>query len=215
LSKHDEIRQLFSCFETEDFSCPQKKRGWCHVRENEEASFPPFLGDENTDVMVVAQSPSTSKGVGHHAIQLFSEVTASKGSRIDKLRDFIKEHYNTVPHFTDLAKCGVVGRDEATLSERIDICTERFLFDEMDILKPKTVICVGNRSQEFFKKLRKDQFHGLPDQLVFLTHYSNQAQLPLSIDDKYDIVWKWQAGFLKDISRELPKLSYFSESLPD
>ena len=211
LSKHAELRQLFSSFQDTGLSCPHEKE--CNVREGE-AKYPAYLGDEDTRVMVVAEAPSTANGVGPNVVQLFSEVTKSpKNLNMLKLRDFVQDYYNTTPHFTDLAKCGVVGKSPIP-KNRVDICTKHFLLNEIDILKPEYVICVGKRSEDFFKKLKEQQEISDSVKLRFLTHYSNQAQLHLTIEDKYGIVWKWQARLLseEDFIGELPKLSFFRKS---
>lgn len=179
-----------------DFKCPLIDK--CAVNKAEEPIWSPALGDESTTVMIVGEAPSRRKkgGAGPHIGGQFKDWT--DGEAVHSLLRFVKTHFGTVPHFTDVMKCGVASQTRAHKKAVFEIrtrnCVERFLLKEIEIIDPETILCLGKTS---FIALQKAQESGAIKssiRLVNLIHYGKQAGLPLTAKDKETILWPLQMG---------------------
>jgi uracil-DNA glycosylase len=174
------------------FACEHKDD--CKVVRSKHPIWTPALGDENTAVMIVGEAPGAIEGPGVHFSGLFADWEYNPRSPGVQLRNWVKDNYGTVPYFTDLAKCGLAKQqDKGLLKIRIPKCVEYLLQREIELLAPKTILCVGNRAYYFIRKLET----GKAD-IFKLLHYSRRSSLPLSIEDKTQIIWKWQTRLLSD-----------------
>jgi len=189
--------------------CAQK----CGVDPRKHPIWTPALGDEESEVMVVGEAPSATGGLGVNIGGLFEQWEDERKSHVTDLRDWVKDNLGgKVPYFTDLAKCGVANqKNKAGLARRIKKCRERFLIEEIRILNPKWIFCIGNTAHKFVSELITRERLSSQISLRRLTHYSGLASLPLTIEDKKNLIWKWEAGFLRDeeLKEKLFELSYF------
>jgi len=178
----------------------------CEVEVKEEAIWSPYFGDSNSKVMLIAEAPSITVGKGPHTGGMF------KDSEFVHLKNFVKKYYNTVPHFTDVMKCGVsrqtAQHKSRVFKKRTKNCFEKYLIKEIEIIKPEVILCLGNTAfdavnDEFNKADSRIQ---RSTKIIKLVHYSKQANLQLTIKDKEDIIWPIQIGKLdkenlKDLSK--------------
>lgn len=187
---------FFSKGKADDFRCPLIDK--CTVNKAEEPIWSPALGDEGTTIMIVGEAPSRRKkgGAGPHIGGQFKDWT--DGEAVHSLLRFVQTHFRTVPYFTDVMKCGVASQTPAHKKAVFEIrtrnCTKRFLFKEIEIIDPKTILCLGKTS---FIALKGAQENGSIKQsinLVNLIHYGKQAGLPLTAKDKETILWPLQLG---------------------
>lgn len=233
LTKKQKIEKLFKksfiCddffkFNTEihRFSCCNEKD--CALVKDQdsykEPIWSPAFGSENATVMLVAEAPSTTGGIGPHLGGLFEcwkdKKPEKKLKGVLEFRDFFSGVLGFTPYFTDLVKCGPPNTGNKTLIiQRAKKCVGLFLMEEIKIIKPKYIYCIGKLSYTFLlaqnneiKKIN-DNFIGL----VPLIHYSSQAGLPLTPNDKKRI-WEWQ---LRGVSKKqvddlsLKSLSFFNK----
>jgi hypothetical protein len=176
------------------FKC-QFKDNVCKIA-NENPSCSCALGTPNTKIMIVAEKPS---GKGKHICGNFERMAQNFPNMI-KLIGFIQELNNTeeIPYFTDLIKCGGINSQI-----RINKCTKLFLVEEIKILKPSKIYCIGKTSYNWFDKNSKIIFElyqgaNLPE-ITYLIHYSAQANMNLTIEDKLKIYWQIQAQKLTEV----------------
>lgn len=193
------------------FTC--QFRDNCNVDESKHPIWTPALGDDDTDVMVVGEAPSAGGGPGIHIGGLFGKWENSPKSPAVPMRDWVMNNYGTIPHFTDLAKCGVERqKNKNELKKRIPNCIKYLLKEEIRIMHPKRLLCTGNTAYYFVLDLRQRNEISKDIELVKLTHYSRLASLPLSVEDKKNIIWKLEAGFLShEMLARIPlcELSHF------
>ena len=124
---------------------------------------------------------------------------------------FVERYYKCIPHFTDLMKCGIAkqNREQKRIFEiRKRNCVERYLRDEIRIIDPKVILCIGAMAYTAVVEL-KEKGAIAPEQIVKLVHYSRQASLPLSAADKENVVWPFQAGMVP--VEDLANLSFFEK----
>ena len=206
MSKTDQLISLFKAdfitrdFHTKgkatDFICPLMDK--CVVNKAEEPIWSPALGDEGTTIMIVGEAPSRRKkgGAGPHIGGQFEDWT--KGEAVHSLLRFVKSHFSTVPHFTDVMKCGVVSQTiahkKAVFEIRTRNCVDRFLLKEIEIVNPETILCLGKTSFIALMKAQEDGAIKRSIRLVNLIHYGKQASLPLTSKDKETILWPLQLG---------------------
>jgi len=187
---------FFSKGRAKDFKCPLLDK--CAVNKAEEPIWSPALGDESTTLMIVGEAPSRRKkvGAGPHIGGQFKDWT--EGVALQSLLRFAKTHFNTVPHFTDVMKCGVASQTrahkKAVFETRTRHCSQRFLFREIEIIDPETILCLGRTSFDTLKKAQQNGSVKPSIKLVNLIHYGKQAGLPLTAEDKETILWPLQLG---------------------
>ena len=228
MDKRDQIRNLFSSFICRDddffsydkthrrldsrirFRCENEGTGKCAITKRSEPIWSPAFGDPDTKVMLVAEAPSTSGGVGPHVGGLFADWDTWE------FRDFFREELGYVPYLTDLVKCGPRdARDKTVVRKRARYCGERFLIEEIRIISPDSIYCVGRESYNWLVGYRDKSglvnANGRDIRLEQIIHYSLQAGLPLTVADK-KMIWRWQLGrlaatYTDDVS--LSSLSFF------
>jgi uracil-DNA glycosylase len=187
------------------FAC--EHRDYCKVAKSKHPIWTPALGDASAKVMIVGEAPSATERPGLHFGGLFSDWENDPRSPVVQLRNWVGDNYEkTIPYFTDLAKCGVAKQqDKGLLKVRIPKCVDHLLQREIELLAPETILCLGNRAYDFVSELKTG------DADIFkLLHWSNRGSLPLSIEDKKEIIWKWQTGKLsgeKLAEIPLPKIA--------
>ncbi len=253
MSKLERLSTLFrKGFDTEsiehskdcDFICPHKDE--CKVNDGDPI-FTPYIGHEDTDVMIIGEAPSRS---GYINNQKFCSKKARIGglmrdaigdsnddnqntNTISQLNpfvnfvEFVKNNYAALvdsdsvdfkyPYFTDIMKCGFKlqsDKNAGILKARIENCTKQFLSEEINIMQPKVVLCIGRMAAETIKP---SSFANIfqKTRIINLLHYSGSASLPLMKDSDRDIndkhiIWKIQAGLVEkeNIPAELMKLGF-------
>jgi hypothetical protein len=164
--------------------------------------------------MLVAEAPSTTGGKGPHLGGLFADwyEINKKWQDIIKFREFFKDAFTSMPYYTDLIKCGPVNTKMKTLiRHRADICAEKFLLKEIEIIDPDFICCIGKESFEWLKNKQLINSRHKIIELVWLIHYSKQAGLPLKPIDK-ELIWRWQLGRVPNVS--LSRLKFFDKKDP-
>ncbi len=196
------------------FSCKFRKA--CEVDIGKHPIWSPAFGSEGATVMVIGEAPSASGGVGPHIGGLFSNWQNTNLSPVVPLRDWVFENYGCIPYFTDAIKCGSNSQTrerKVVLKNRQNNCFHHFLKEEIQIMKPEHILVLGKSTDEFLRK-NLDKKYG--KRMVYLMHYSRQACLPLSIEDKKNIIWMLQTGkkSQEEISNmKLGELSYFRKEI--
>ena len=216
MDKQSDLIKLFSeAFEIKAFDKSQKCRFYCEKKEsckvtNIYPKYPGAMGDENTDIMLIAEAPSASKGYGAHNGGKVENFEKYKKSPLYAVVDFVKKNYHTIPYFTDLVKCGFQNQNnKSTIKFRIDNCMEKFLFKEIEIINPKTIFAIGKVAYNNLKKHRQKISSNI--KIISLIHYGRQANLPLSIDEKEKIIWPIEAGLVDKKSINISELNYFKD----
>lgn len=192
MSKKEELQKLFK-----DVFVPQdpKKEYWgqqlkefkCSFAKNckingEETKRTCGPGDENSNVLIIGEAPSSSGIIAEKISIPFSKIKENPKSPQYKIRDFVKKNFNNkVPYFTDYIKCGVVNqkRDRSKLKHRAGNCLDKFLIDEIAIIYPDTIIVCKSSVHKFLKenKVRIENAIGKirnPKKIsvIYLWHYS-------------------------------------------
>lgn len=204
---------------TNAFCC--KHRELCGVDVNRHAIWSPALGDEDTKAMVIGEAPSTTEGPGGHLGGRFDDWEANSKSPITSLRDWIKSNYGCTPYFTDIVKCGVGNQNKVekkVLTERAERCFETFLLREIEIVRPQFLFFCGATLGAFLER-RRQAIIGIDEsiKIIHLTHFSRQANLPLSVEDKMNIIWRLEAGLMSHeefAEKRLTELSHFRGYAP-
>lgn len=147
--------------------------------------------------MVIAEAPSASEGQGTYfggELEKFLDVS-KKSKGLKEVIEFIKEGQGTTPYFTDVYKCGVPRQNDKSglNSVRRNKCVDTFLIEEIRIINPKVIFCIGNIAFNTVLYLKNKQRISKDIRIVKLIHYSKQANMPLSTSDKLKI-WKIQTG---------------------
>jgi len=199
------------------FSCKHKRE--CYVDENVHPIWTPALGCDDSEVMVIGEAPSGAEEIGVHFGGLFSEWKNSKKSNVISLKKWVEKYYGKTPYFTDLVKCGAENQqDKQILKIRIPLC-EYILIQEINYVRPKTIICLGNTAFYYVRKLKEDNKISAIEHIKKLTHYSGRAMLNISIKDKMNLIWEWQISSeyqKRKLAKEpLSKLSYFRKIKDD
>ena len=210
MTKNEQIIKLFEkVFKTDSFSkkgpakefaCPFQTE--CKVDSKKEPIWSPILGDSQTRIMIVGEAPSSAGGKGPHMhIGGYIKDKDYQGDERPQnaLFTFVKEHYKTTPYFTNLMKCGVsqqTKEKKRVFNVRTKNCAEHFLLKEIEIIDPEVVLCVGKESWDALQSFQNKGRIKESTELVFLIHYSKQAGLPLTIEDKKKVIWPWQVGKL-------------------
>lgn len=209
---HGPARMFECCYEDE-----------CSVKQNKEPIWTPNIGDDDTDIMIVAEAPSGTGGFGPHIGGHFGDnsSTNKKDEGLYAIREFVKDFIDKenkrIPYFTDLIKCGVgrQNREEKRIlrGKRLQNCPKRFLLKEIGIIRPSKIVCVGNMARDFLKECQQNGEIKKNIKLIPLMHYSSLASLNLSSEDKKNIIWKWQAGSSLErkqiLTLRLQELSFF------
>jgi uracil-DNA glycosylase family 4 len=225
MDKRSQIRKLFSNFECIEFfkydkkhnkfdprvqfKCEHEGKGECEINRKKEPIWSPAFGDENAKVMLVGEAPSTSGGVGPHLGGLFKQWDAWE------FRDVFVEKFRCMPYFTDLVKCGPENaKNKSVVRRRAKYCGKKFLINEIRIINPDFIYCVGRESYSWLRDYRDEyglvNSNGKRIELQQIIHYSKQAGLPLTSADK-EMIWRWQLGLAKKDIRNLSlsSLSFF------
>ncbi len=212
MTKRDDIIDLFREYfiadsflvrgKAKEFHCCNERE--CEVNQRIQPIWSPYLGDEDTNVMIVAEAPSRGRRIedaGPHIGGLFENIDrdiSNEISPIHILKPFVQENYDrTIPYFTDLVKCGVAIQnqvDKKIIKKRAPKCCEQLLLKEIGIVKPEIILCIGNLSKVFLQRYQSEGKISNSIELIPLMHYGRQATLTISPEDKKDIIWKWQAG---------------------
>lgn len=210
------------------FKCPNKEIcKVCLGKNNPEDDSPiyaPALGSKKCEIMLIAEAPSNTLTNGLIYPSTFKDFIKELKKRFNNsplvnLYNFFEDNYSNdkLPYFTDIIKCGVnkqTKEEKKILNTRLNICFKYMLKEEIKILKPKKIFCIGKTSFDFLTKNNKD-FTDILDgiEIIHLLHYGRQANLHLRDEDKRDIIWKYQAGLIKqiDLGNYLCNLSYFKK----
>lgn len=213
---------------TNDFKCQNILKCDVHL-ENETACTGRF-GNPNSEMMVVAEAPSTSGGSGCKVLTPFEEgfedklfvnpkTGKPKPDNFKKLIKFLKSiNNNMYPYFTDAVKCGTNHTsNKSKLTKRKTLCSETFLMAEINILKPKIIICLGSFAREIVEKLQNTNRINTDINIVQIAHFSNRASLTLSIDDKVEVIWPLQLKQLdyESAQEKISKLTHLLNKMPD
>jgi uracil-DNA glycosylase len=238
--KRQQIKELFSNFKCKDFyrfnekhqrpdfSCEHYKDGECGVDKSKEPIWAPAYGADDTKVMVIAQAPakltdswSPLRGPGPHVPGLFKDwpIDENQDRGLFLFRKFLADMLNDMPYFTDLIKCGPADAgNKTTIKMRANYCIEKYLLEEIKIIKPSHIFCLGDMSFKALDHIGLNRLSKLTGETVVLKkllHYSAQANLPVNPKDK-ELIWRWQLGALvpeksRVSNREsLSSLSFFN-----
>ncbi len=223
MSINNKLIKLFAKdFHAKDFSEQSKARKFtcrylkqCNVNIKTEACFTPLFGDLHTKIMLVAEAPSVKKKAGEKNVgpniggMLKNVTNANKA--LSSIRDFIESHYKTVPHFTDLMKCGAEKQTREFKKNifriRTENCFKHYLVNEIRILKPNKIFCLGWLSFKKMKSAQKNNEISSKIKIIKLLHYGSQASINLTSQDKLNYIWPLQAGLLKNVS--IKKLNFY------
>lgn len=231
MTKNDRIKNLFKTKFGDGEWDATGKRTICKFKctkcsiEPKSPRYSGLLGSDDTDVMLIAEAPSASNGVdayfGGQLEIVLPKLKASKS--LGQLIDFTKSDGKT-PYFTDVCKCGVSKQNKKSgLSKaRQKNCINNFLKDEILIIEPRIIYCIGKTAYIAIKTLKNDKsiaeespklFDILKQaQIVELIHYSNQAGFPLKDSDKL-IIWEIQSGRIpkKDFAAKILSLDFIKK----
>lgn len=185
----EQIKSKFKC------NCSEL----CKVNLSKEAAYTGIIGDTNTDIMIVAESPSTKYDAGCFLGGNINSLLSGKDKNLKSLIRFIINYdkQKRQPYFTDTIKCGLEKtREKEKLTLRNKNCTQKFLLKEIEIIQPKLIICLGSHSFETLNRYKDEGKISNEIELVKLHHYSNRASLTLTIEDKENIIWPIQFKML-------------------
>ena len=180
------------------FGCDKKEN--CNVEKGDgNPKYTGWLGDGKSEYMLVSESPSAAESDGSYFSGSFENFFdgANNSSAFENLYKFFKDKLNTIPYFTDLAKCGAKDtKNKKEIRKRFPICWENFLFKEIEICKPTIIVCVGTEAFKFLKNLKdkgndKEKTLLKTINLVKLLHFSRQAGLSLKPHEK-EVIWELQ-----------------------
>lgn len=148
-------------------------------------------------MLVVAEAPSTGTGRGATVAPGFEHVSGADrlGSPLRTFSEFIRNTVGGIPYFTDAVKCGVGsvtgGAKQKLLSQRFEKCSA-YLAKEIEIISPCLVIAVGTFAYGGVCEIVEKMVGSKRPAVVKLLHYSRNASLPVSDQEKADIVWPLQ-----------------------
>ncbi|MFC1871382.1 uracil-DNA glycosylase family protein [Chloroflexota bacterium] len=219
------IRKLFENWKCENFfdygqsftfKCADADENKCACNSKVEQIWTPSFGDEAATVMLVAEAPSTGGGIGPHLGGFWRDLHTfeRQNQEFIRFRDYFSKELGFIPYFTDLVKCGTQNtKNKALIRKRADYCGSRYLLQEIEIINPTSIFCIGRTSYDWLTKHKlANKSTGKPINIHLLIHYSKQAGLPLTHEDK-KLIWKWQLSQPSDdsdMSVPLSKLSYFN-----
>ena len=118
-----------------------------------------------------------------------------------KFLEFFRDNDLPYPYFTDWVKCGPSKTTEKeTIEKRKFFCEKTHLVEEIKILQPKKIFCMGKLCHDNVIRLLETE-SGLTEiiskeNVVKLTHFSVRAPLPLTPEDKKKI-WQLEMGLIK------------------
>lgn len=189
------------------FKCSCSKE--CKVNLEKEAAYTGIIGDLNTDIMIIAESPSTKNGSGCYTGGQINHLLQGKDKNLKRLIQFLINYdkEKRKPYFTDTIKCGLERtREKEKLSPRKDNCTKRFLLKEIEIIQPSLIVCLGRHSYNILLRFKNEGYIKTDINIIMLHHYSNRASLTLTIEDKENIIWPIQL-------KTVPKSEAFKKAL--
>lgn len=176
----------FKCIHSED----------CKV-ESSSPRYTGALGSKDTDVMLIAEAPSSAEGIGSYFGGNIKDSLAisTKSDGLNNLISFIEKGQKTTPYFTDVIKCGVPKQNNKSgLSKnRKNNCIKYFLDKEIEIINPRIIFCIGKTAFNVINKINLSKKY----EVINLIHYSRQANMHLSISDKKKI-WEIQSGIVNE-----------------
>jgi hypothetical protein len=190
-----------------EFFCPDLKR--CRVDPTREPIYTPYTGEKGSTLMAVAEAPSASNGVGPFCGGLFADVERHldmKASPVNLVLHFVRHKYGFIPHFTDVVKCGLAKQsDRRLLKKRFGNCRERFLVNEIKILKPEIILCFGRTAERNVNKVLKNLPPG-KQEVKYLLHYSrNNNRYHKNCDKCIFEIWNGQLGGARAVLKNAAK----------
>lgn len=209
MSKHQQILQLFrdryadfdvfpeTATPTVGFKCAHCTNCNVNLGKDKEASYTPLLGDEDANYMVVAESPSKGNGAGCWLGGLSRNAgSGKKNDNIQRFFDFIKKQdQGRYPYFTDVVKCGLERTSvKDKLAIRKQACLITYLEQEIRIMQPKVIICLGRFAYDEVKPVAERINPTI--RVVPIMHYSNRASLTMDIMDKINVIWPLELGLV-------------------
>jgi len=180
----------------------------CEFRPGEDACMGLLWGGDDSKILVIGEAPSGE------------DITNSQkwNATYDfgVVRDFLGKKYGMTPHFTDAVKCGfgsgknIDKKGKRSFKKRFQNCKE-YLKEEIDLIKPEKVFCMGKKSYENVIQNVKYLFEKEMD-VYYLTHYSKLTNLQIKIGDKEKIVWNAEIDYQlgKPAKIDLNDLEYYS-----
>jgi uracil-DNA glycosylase family 4 len=144
-------------------------------------------GPENADIMIIGQGPSRRKNLQSPRDCLERSESAKLLLECLRHRDVCIDPSKI--YFTNLVKCTsfVSGEGEHNGEGFGAKCYNRFLKDEIERIKPKRIVVLGNRPWDFLEKSGKidERFHKVTHPSYFLGGKAKSARLrePRTRDD--------------------------------
>ena len=89
-------------------------------------------------------------------LRISSPITWPKGGWFYNFIHRVCENYGKTAYFTRTIKCGVRGLKEQDYEVVFNNC-KNYLLDELEVIRPKIVITIGNINFQFFKDLIKER----------------------------------------------------------
>ena len=209
------IEDVDSPSQFREFKCKYKKD--CDYSK-ETPTWTASFGDEKSTVMIIAESPSGEGGV--YCDKISGKWAEDKEKKDEGKRAIIKfakdqcESNKRWPYFTDFIKCGVAkgtNREDKkeNLEKRKDNCFKMFLLKEIGIIKPKKILCIGGSAYEWLLSyVESGELDKYKDKIIKLTHYSPQARLSLTAEEKKEYVWPYEIKKEKPNKKKLRDKKY-------
>lgn len=209
MSKHEQIltlfRERYANFDvfparaatTPGFKCTHCEACDVNLGKDKEASYTSLLGDEQATYMVVAESPSKANGSGCWLGGLSKNAGSGKGNdNIQRFFDYIKhQDQGRYPYFTDVVKCGLEKTSvKAKLAIRKQHCIDTYLEQEIRIMQPKVIVCLGRFAFTEVQPVARRVDPAI--RVVPIMHYSNRASLTMDIEDKVKVIWPLELGLV-------------------
>jgi hypothetical protein len=213
----------------------------CDVRKDDPI-YTGLLGDCESDILVVGETPSASdlkNDPSRGTIQLdcggpdrdsfdhphlggySRNITENGKSPLGDFLTFIRSSCliegtkpGPWPWFTDLVKCGVPRQSsKRILRIRQRFCVPYLLVDEIAIIQPRIIACVGKVAFQAVRDLLAKGMVAASTRVLYFLHYSRSAGLTVTVDEKRDILWPLQAGCVppEERCRELGKIRAIGE----
>lgn len=202
------------------FDCEFKGKQHCDVNIDDPV-VTGYLGDCGSDILIVGEAPSNSGKTARLPVLSLpcpspwsNVLLPGRTSFLEGARDnlytprpgnsplgLIEYIRNTkgnglYPYFSDLIKCGVHvqnGTRKKDLDKREQYCVDHILWNEIQIIQPKYILCCHERAFQSVSALLKRNNWNRNTTVVRVCHYCNANCIKESI--KVDSIWPIQTGF--------------------
>jgi DNA polymerase len=117
----------------------------------------PGTGPNNALIMVIGEK------IGSFEDERGLPFVGKSGAYLDAT--FKRNHLDRAEMFlTNVTKCRVKDNEDPTPDE-IDICTRTYLFDQINLVRPRLILLIGRYATNLFVPGKITDIHGLPRKL--------------------------------------------------